>query len=98
MSLKHRSCPPTARDERMKREIQLAVAESEQRLSDKLDQLGASLEKQTRVSRRRFVASSALGVAGVATSIIIGLTTDQPQAPQTFTIGKSRLGGPDTLG
>ncbi len=81
----------------MKREIQRAVAESEQRLGDKLDRLRASSDEQTRVSRRRFVASSAFGVAGVATGII-GLTTDQPQPPQAFTIGKSRLGGPDTLG
>ena len=45
-----------------------------------LRSLRASSDEQTRVSRRRFVASSALGVAGVATGII-GLTTDQPQPP-----------------
>ena len=142
---KHRSCPPTARGERLTREIQRALAGSEQRLADKIVQLGAKLDEQTRVSRRRFVTSSALGVAGVATGIL-GLTTvNQPQRggdvefgavldhdvrgggetqiknisthfggrpgsmtvqvdvvpaapPKAFTIGKSRLGEPDTIG
>ena len=72
------------RHRRPKQDVRLAVAESEKRvradieaLHNKIDQLGSRQAEQTHVSRRRFIKSSALGVAGVATGII-ALTTSQP--------------------
>ena len=51
-------------------------------LTDTIDELGAKLDEQGRVSRRRFFVSSAIGV----TSVVIGVTTNKPQPAQDIEV------------
>ena len=70
---------------RPKQDVRLAVTESATRVRADIEALSDKLDQQARVSRRYFVVSSAVTVAGG----IIGLTTvnqSQPARDVTFSV------------
>ena len=78
---------------RARRDVRLAVLESEQRLLDaiaaKVAEIGDKLDEQARASRRRFLSSTALGTLGVIIGVI-GIIKPRQQGRDARVV---RLGG-----